>query len=96
MRHFGGKIMSEWNTEVTGLPGKDKKGKKEIYPSFKVCKSKDLMIRGGDFYAIWDEENGMWSTDEDTAIRLIDNEIGEFATEFRKNFRAWLDTSIVM
>ena len=24
----------------------------EIYPKFMVCKSSDLMIRGGDFYAI--------------------------------------------
>ena len=62
-----------------------KKGTVEIYPSFRVCKSKDLMIRGGDFYAIWDEENGMWSTDEDTAIRLIDNETSAYASEFKKN-----------
>lgn len=49
-----------------------KKGDVEIFPKFKMQKSKDLMIRGGDFYAIWDEGRGLWSTDEDDVIRLID------------------------
>ena len=34
-----------------------RKGVVEIYPKFKITnKSKDLMIRGGDFYAIWIEQ----------------------------------------
>ena len=32
----------------------------EIYPKFIIKKSADLMIRGGDFYAIWVEEYGLW------------------------------------
>ena len=40
------------------------KNRIEIYPDFSVGKSKDLMIRGKSFYAIWDEEKGLWSTDE--------------------------------
>ena len=47
----------------------------EIYPKFIVGKSSDLMIRGGDFYAIWIEELGLWSTDEEDALRLIDREL---------------------
>lgn len=58
-----------------------KKDVVEIYPKFIIKKSSDLMIRGGDFYAIWDEERGLWSTDEQDAIRLIDNEVREFAEE---------------
>lgn len=53
----------------------------EVYPSFTLCKSTDLMIRGGDFYAIWVEERGLWSTDEQDAIFLIDNEIRAAAQE---------------
>jgi hypothetical protein len=30
-----------------------KRGVIEIYPKFIIKKSSDLMIRGGDFYAIW-------------------------------------------
>lgn len=53
----------------------------EIAPKFLVKKSKDLMIRGGDFYAIWDEEQKMWSTDEDDVVRLIDKELRNFLEE---------------
>ena len=44
----------------------------EIYPDFKACRSKDLMIRGKSFYAIWDEEKRLWSTDEYDVQRLVD------------------------
>lgn len=33
----------------------------EVYPEFIVSNSKDLMIRGRDFYAFWDEDNHIWS-----------------------------------
>ena len=35
-------------------------------------RSKDLMIKGGDFYAVWDERKGLWSTSEQDALDLID------------------------
>lgn len=50
----------------------------EIYPKFKITNSSDLMIRGGDFYAIWLEDRGLWSTDEQDALRLIDKELDAF------------------
>ena len=58
-----------------------KRGVMEIYPKFIIKKSNDLMIRGGDFYAIWIEELGLWSTDEDDVIRLIDHELDKFKAE---------------
>jgi phage/plasmid-associated DNA primase len=58
----------------------------EIYPKFIVRKSNDLMIRGGDFYAIWLEERGMWSTDEQDVIDLIDRELDKYAEENRHKF----------
>lgn len=51
----------------------------EIYPDFKVCRSKDLMVRGKSFYAIWDEKKGLWSTDEYDVQRLIDEDLYETA-----------------
>lgn len=52
-----------------------KQGVTEIYPKFIINnKSSDLMIRGGDFYAIWVEERGLWSTDEQDVVRIIDRE----------------------
>lgn len=43
-----------------------------VYPEFIVCPSKDLMIRGRTFYAVWDEEYGFWSTDERRVQKIID------------------------
>ena len=54
-----------------------RKGVTEVYPKFMIQKTKDLMIRGGDFYAIWIEERGLWSTDENDAIQLIDKALKE-------------------
>ena len=53
----------------------------EIYPKFIIKKSKDLMIRAGDFYAIWNEERGLWSTDEDDVTQLIDRELEAYKKE---------------
>lgn len=52
-----------------------KRGTMEVYPKFIIKKSKDLMIRGGDFYAIWIEEKGLWSLEEQDALHLIDVEL---------------------
>lgn len=61
-----------------------KKGKIEVYPKFVIKKSSDLMIRGSDFYAIWVEEKGFWSTDEQDAFRLIDRMVQEKVEELEK------------
>ena len=55
-----------------------KPGVIEVYPEFEIKKSKDLMIRGGDFYAVWVEERGLWSTDEDDVVQLVDRELMEY------------------
>ena len=61
-----------------------KQGVVEIYPNFVMKKSSDLMIRGGDFYAVWVEENGLWSTDEQDVIDMIDRELKNFTIKYRK------------
>ena len=59
----------------------------EIYPKFKISPTpKDLMIRGGDFYAVWDEEKHLWNNTEDKAIELIDRELDEYARSHEKDF----------
>ena len=69
---------------ISTRPGK--RGTIEIYPNFRVMKSKDLMIRGGDFYAVWVEDRGLWSTDEDDLVQLIDRELSAYAEEYKKTF----------
>lgn len=53
----------------------------EIYPDFIVGDSKDLMIRGKDFYAIWDEEAGLWSTKEYDVQRIVDKDLRKYFDE---------------
>lgn len=52
-----------------------------VYPEFKAKRSKDLMIRGKSFYAIWDEEAGYWSKDEYDVQRLVDQMIYQYVDE---------------
>lgn len=63
-----------------------KHGVIEIYPKLIIKHSKDLMIRGGDFYAIWLEERGLWSTDEQDALQLIDRELDNYAQTHKADF----------
>lgn len=58
-----------------------KGGALELYPDFIVGRSKDLMVRGKSFYAIWDEEVNLWSTDEYDVQRLVDYELRRYAEE---------------
>jgi DNA polymerase elongation subunit (family B) len=49
-----------------------------VEPKFKVStRDSDVMIRNGDFYAIWDEESGLWRKDESFVIDKIDEAVME-------------------
>lgn len=62
-----------------------KKKYREVKPTFLVkSHPNDLMIRGRDFYAVWDEETGLWSKDEGDVIRIIDNDVDKYADELSK------------
>ena len=64
-----------------------KRGIIEIYPKFIIRNpSEHLMIRGGDFYAIWVEEKGLWSTSEQDAVDIIDKELDQYARENAQRF----------
>ena len=63
-----------------------KNGRMEVYPKFIIKKSSDLMIRGGDFYAVWVESRGLWSTEEQDVIDLVDHEIDTYIEENKAMF----------
>ena len=52
-----------------------KDGTFEIYPEFLVDESKDLMVRGKDFYAVFDESSGMWIKNPKYVRRVVDSDI---------------------
>jgi energy-coupling factor transporter ATP-binding protein EcfA2 len=57
------------------LVGETKEKSLELYPDFVIGRSEDLMVQGGKFYAIWDEEKGLWSRDEYDVQRLVDEDL---------------------
>ena len=71
---------------------RQERGVKSISPSFKVRRSRDLLVRSGAFQAIFDPELGLWSTDEFDVVRMIDNELHKAVagktdpTEWRVNY----------
>jgi hypothetical protein len=62
-----------------------KDGSLILSPNFVVGKSKDLMVRGRSFYAIWDEGAGLWSTDEYDVARIVDQEMQDYIAEKMPN-----------
>jgi len=63
------------------LSRETKDGVLELYPDFTVGRSKDLMVQGRTFYAIWDEEKMLWSRDEYDVQRLVDEHLEREATK---------------
>ena len=58
-----------------------------VYPDFKSSsKNSDLMVRGGAFYAVWDEQRGIWSKDEYDAFELIDAEIWNTVEKLKNKY----------
>ena len=58
----------------------------EIYPDFinseEMC---DLMIRGNDFYAVYDEQTGMWKRNPLFVQKLIDKDLWQKFEELKTN-----------
>ena len=67
--------------EIRHREGK-RKGSIEVYPEFLVLPSSDLMVRGGDFYAVWDEEHKLWETNEYKIQQLVDNKLDAYANKY--------------
>lgn len=55
----------------------------EVFPDFVVGRSKDLMVQGGEFYAIYNDEKGLWSRDKYDVPILVDKEIREHVEKLK-------------
>ena len=58
-----------------------KDGTMQVRPDWKVGRTTDLMTRGGAFYAIWDEVEGLWSTDIYDVQRLVDSGLQKWSKD---------------
>ena len=63
--------MDFYNVKVRKLKG----GRFEIYPEFIIGDSDELMIRGKDFYAVYDSATGMWNRNPLFIQKTIDQDL---------------------
>ena len=68
----------------------------EVAPEFLAIKSKDLMVRGSKFYAVWNADTGLWSTDEYDVHRLIDRDIVAYVHDYEESSGAKVDVVKMM
>ena len=62
---------------------RSKRDEVEIFPDFQTGEVEDLLGRGKSFYAVWNEDEGMWSTKENDVQKLVDKEIWNYAEKFK-------------
>jgi len=58
----------------------------EIMPAFDTEGTKDLMVRGGKFYAVWNEEKGMWSQNERDVQRIVDLDLYKRKEDLQRKY----------
>ena len=61
--------------QVCAKEARGNSGIVEVFPDFIVGRSKDLMIRGQAFYALWNKELGLWSTEEYDVKSVVDEAV---------------------
>ena len=60
----------------------------EVSPGFIAAKTRDLMVRGGALYGVWDEDAGLWRTSIYDVIRLVDKELDRYVEGMPPDRRA--------
>ena len=60
------------------------KGCVTLFPDFQISRSHDLMVRGKDFYAIWNESEKTWSRDKLMVGETVDKELEKKRLYFEK------------
>src|SRR6478609_2686784 len=75
--------MDFYNICLREIENGPKKGRYELYADFIVGRSKDLMVQGGKFYAVWDEAKGLWSKDEYDVQRLVDEDLDRYVSTMK-------------
>ena len=62
-----------------------------VYPTY-LLTGQDIMKKGGDFYAIYDERTGLWSRNESTIQEVIDRDIQNYISKHctQDSFGHWI------
>ena len=70
------------------VPVTIKKDVMELRPEFIIGESNDLMIRGGAFYAVWNEKLGLWSRNEYDVVDIVDEALWEEYEKYKNGDNA--------
>lgn len=64
--------------EIETIPMRGQAGMMEVRPNFINLNSRDIMLRDGDFVAVWNPKTGLWSKHENDVIDIIDNDVFDY------------------
>lgn len=64
--------------EIETNPIRGQMGFMEVAPWFRNVNSRDIMLRDGDFVAIWNPNTGLWSKNEFDVVDLIDGDVRKY------------------
>ena len=64
--------------EIETTPVRGRPGVMEAKPGFLNLNSRDIMLRDGEFVAVWNPKTGLWSKDEFDVVDLIDSDVRKY------------------
>lgn len=64
--------------EIETAPIRGQSGMMEVVPMFLNLKSRDIMLRDGEFVAVWNPNTELWSKDERDVIGIIDGDVQKY------------------
>ena len=73
------------NMDFFKIIERSKRNETEIFPDFQTGEVSDLLCRGKSFYAVWNEEKGMWSTNENDVQKIVDKALWDYVSDFKKS-----------
>lgn len=67
--------------EIEAIPMRGQSGLMEVAPRFVNLNSRDIMLRDGDFVAIWNPKTGLWSRNEFDVIDIVDGDVSDYVAK---------------
>ena len=67
--------------EIEAMPMRGQSGLMEVAPRFINLNSRDIMLRDGDFVAIWNPKTGLWSRNEFDVIDIVDGDVIDYVSK---------------
>ena len=66
---------------IEAMPMRGQAGLMEVAPRFINLDSRDIMLRDGDFVAVWNPKAGLWSRNEFDVIDIVDGDVSDYVTK---------------